>query len=85
IHTGLNAGPVTYVGKTLDSGGAVGHGGSDAGYGTWYGNGDSWMGTFGATSLHAVSGVIEVPEPATMSLLAIGGLGMLLIRRRRRA
>ena len=32
-----------------------------------------------------MSSVIVVPEPATMSLLAIGGLGMLLKRRRRRA
>jgi hypothetical protein len=29
--------------------------------------------------------LVVVPEPGTMSLLAIAGLGMLLIRRRRRA
>ena len=58
IHTGVNVGPVTYAGKELNSGGAVGHGGNDAGYVTWYGNGESWMGTFGDTSLFAISGVI---------------------------
>ena len=83
IHTGLNVGPVTYAGKELDSGGTVGHGGSDPGYNPWYGNGDDWMGALGNTSLFAVSGVITpIPEPASMSLLALGGLGLLLRRRR---
>jgi hypothetical protein len=83
IQTGLNVGPVTYAGKELDSGGAVGQGGDDPGYNPWYGNGDSWMGALGNTSLFAISGVITpVPEPATMSLLAIGGIA--LLRRRKK-
>ena len=41
-------------------------------------NNDPWIG------LDNVA-IVPVPEPATMSLLAIGGLGVLLMRRRRRA
>ena len=44
--------------------------------GTWY-NGSSWDGQ-GDRAL----GIIEVPEPATLSLLALGGLAVL--RRRRK-
>ena len=32
-----------------------------------------------------VAGATELPEPATMSLLALGGLGMLINRRRNRS
>jgi len=84
IHTGLNTGPITYVGRELDSGVNPGQGGNDAGFGTWYGNGDTWGGAFGSKSLFAVSGVISaVPEPASMGLLGLGGMGLLLRRRRR--
>lgn len=78
IHTGLNEGPVTYAGKELDSGGNVGHGGNDAGYGTWYGNGDDWMGAFGNTSLFAISGVISGgggPEPLLTTGTSYAGPG----------
>ena len=37
------------------------------------------------TMLTGATVTAAVPEPATMSLLAIGGLGVLLMRRRRRA
>ena len=50
--------------------------GNDAGFGTWYGNGDTWGGAFGSKSLFAVSGVISaVPEPASMGLLGLGWYG----------
>ena len=39
----------------------------------------------GNVQLDAAEAAKVVPEPATMSLLAIGGLGVLLKRRRRRA
>ena len=62
IQTGLDDGPITYAGHELDCGVAgdlgVGHGGSDTGFNPWYGNGDTWQGTFGIKSLFAISGVI---------------------------
>lgn len=36
----------------------------------------------GLSGSYAVSGLIGIPEPATMALLAIGGLGVLLRRKR---
>jgi hypothetical protein len=84
-HTGLatSAGlPITAAGKELDSA-AISMGGKDAGYGSWYGTGaHDWAGGIDNGSLVAISGVIDVPEPATMSLLAVGGLA--LLRRKRR-
>ena len=86
-HTGLatSAGlPITAVGNELDSA-AISMGGKDAGYGSWYGTGaNTWAGGIDNGSLIAISGVITaIPEPGSMSLLALGGLGILFRRRRR--
>jgi hypothetical protein len=43
---------------------------------------DYWVSRFGATSGGASLGVGSVPEPATLLLVAIGMIGMALVRRR---
>ncbi|MBN1943890.1 MAG: PEP-CTERM sorting domain-containing protein [Phycisphaerae bacterium] len=42
-----------------------------------------WSNTASQVCLEDVSGTYDVPEPATMSLLALGGLGVLIRRRKR--
>jgi hypothetical protein len=56
VHTGLESGPVTSV-NALDTA-LISHGGRDAGYNPWYGNGDTWGGGINSTALFAISGVI---------------------------
>ena len=65
VHTGLEAGPITSVGKELDSGNTISIGGRDPGYNPWYGTGMDWGGPFGNTALFAISGVIGGAPPPT--------------------
>ena len=61
-----------------------GYGDSSSTSSTWFGAGQE--NEQSNRHLYAISGDLTViPEPATMSLLALGGLGVLLKRRRRRA
>ncbi len=45
----------------------------------WYGTTDAWLDQSGSGLT-----IFVVPEPATLSLLVIGGAGVLLVARRRR-
>ena len=61
-HTGLEAGPVTSANALdtpfVDGVSGISHGGLDAGYNPWYGNGDTWAGGIDNGALFAISGVI---------------------------
>jgi hypothetical protein len=80
VLTGLDSGPATAAGFELDAAGRIQHGGYDSGYTPWYGGTTWYTSDINTTGLFVISDVI--PEPATMSLLAIGGIA--LLRRKRR-
>ena len=84
-HTGIiRVGdlPATSSGNELDATGTPTKGFWENA--AWYGGtgASTWGDAWGGPSLYAISGVIVVPEPSTMSLLAIGGIA--LLRRKRR-
>ena len=69
IHTGLLSD--ASMGSGLDGGGNINQGGTNNGYSPFFGNNDTWGGSFGATSLFAISGVIGGDPPAPTATLLL--------------
>jgi hypothetical protein len=59
------------MGSGLDGGGNINHGGTNNGYSPFFGADQDWGGTFGATSLFAISGVIGGAPPAPTGTLIL--------------
>jgi hypothetical protein len=79
IHTGLKAGPITFVGNELDSGNNPGHGGTNTGFNPWYGANVTWGGAFGSKSLFAISGVIfsaDITADGEINMLDLAKMAM---------